>query len=497
MSQTKLLVIGLDSADKDLIRKWAADGSLPHFARLLETGRYGEMEAPPGGQCAGTAWLSINTGLSPAGHGGYFIMQLRTGTYNYARSLPHDHQAPPFWAKLSESGKRVAIIDVPKAPISANLNGLQIVDWGSHDRVYDPARSCPASLIQEIEARFGKDPVVNCGQISRRAVGSAGLTVLRDRLVERIRSKLGIVQYVLAGGPWDLVMAVFADPHCAGHHFWRVSDRSHPNHEPEVARLLGDPLKDVYVALDAAIGELITRTDPNTDVIVFSDLGMGPNYTGTFLLRDIVRKLHAHARSRKAGHIDALHWLWRKLPRSARIRGRSMLSPVKRDIDLEAKDRDYFVLRSNDDCGAIRINLEGREPEGRVKAGREYDELCEAISRSLREIVNLESGEPLVGEVLRTDQLFEGPRRQHLPDLNVVWNRSAPIRKIYSKEIGVMERSHDSPRSGDHRSTGFVLMHGSGIGSGRLPSISAMDFGPTICSRLGVELDVDGSPLLL
>jgi predicted AlkP superfamily phosphohydrolase/phosphomutase len=290
-------------------------------------------------------------------------------------------------------------------------------------------------------------------------------------------------------------MAVFSDPHCAGHQFWRTADPAHPNFDAEQARMLGNPLKDVYVALDAALGELIGATDANTGLIAFSDLGMGPHNSGTFLLRDIVRKLNAHARNRRAPGLDVLRWLWRRMPRSARIRGRNILSPVVRDIDLETRDRDYFAIRSNDDCGAIRINLEGREPAGRIRAGREYDELCETISRDLREIVNLETGEPLVSDVLRTDELFEGAHLADLPDLNVIWNRSAPVRKIHSRKIGVIEGRYEGPRSGDHRPRGFYLMRGPGIGCGSSPPISAMDLAPTICAWLGVELDVDGSPL--
>ena len=48
MSIAKLLVIGLDSANKDLMLHWAADGSLPHFSRLLESGADGGIHAAPG-----------------------------------------------------------------------------------------------------------------------------------------------------------------------------------------------------------------------------------------------------------------------------------------------------------------------------------------------------------------------------------------------------------------------------------------------------------------
>ncbi|CAN5339646.1 alkaline phosphatase family protein [soil metagenome] len=491
MTATKLLVLGLDAADQDLMLGWAQDGSLPHFARLMETGSYCEMLAPPG-QYAGSIWPSIHTGCSPARHGRYFHQQLQRGTYGYAKFLPPDLKEAPFWERLSRAGRRVAILDVPKAPVARELNGLQLLDWGAHDPEYDHARSCPESLASEIEARHGKAPIPSCDTVARDA---AGLPALRDGLLERIRTKAHIIEDLLGRGPWDLLMAVFSESHCAGHQFWRVHDQGHPQHDPSLARSLGDPLKDVYVALDEAIGQLVDGAGPDTRVVVFSSHGMGPHYDGTFLLRDIVRRLHAAEGRHRSAPVEALRWLWRRLPRAARKRSRSAAVPIKRSLDHEeTTDRDYFVVPTNDNCAGIRINLEGREPQGRVPPGRAYDELCAKISERLLEIVNVESGEPLVRRILRSGELFKGPYVDDLPDLNIVWNRSAPVRKIRSPGIGTIEHSFAGWRSGDHRSKGFVLVRDPQIGHGSSPAISAMDLAPTLCAWFGVELDADGSP---
>ncbi len=395
MSIAKLLVIGLDSADKDLILHWAADGSLPHFSRLLESGAYGEIHAAPG-ETAGSIWPSINTGRSQAVHGYYHDWQLKTGSYEYARIRPSDFKAAPFWETLSLAGKRIAIIDVPKATISSDLNGVQILDWGNHDPGYEQTRSFPESFAQTIESRFGRDPVGSCDKICRQNPGAVGLKALRDALVKRIGIKAAIIQYVLDQGPWDLAVGAFADLHCAGHQFWHVHDRHHPRFDPDLAREIGNPLKDVYIALDQGIGDLLAKMHPGTRLLVFSDLGMGPNYSGTFLLRDIVRRLHTDAHNGGRTAVETLRWLWRNFPDRRDSAGAHLISPISKDIDLEVKGRDYFVVRSTDDGGAIRINLHGREPAGHIKPGREYDELCEAISQELATIVNLETGQPLV-----------------------------------------------------------------------------------------------------
>ena len=65
-----MLVLGLDGATFDLIRPWAADGTLPNFARLLEEGAHGPLRStvPP---MTAPAWTSFATGTNPGKHGLY------------------------------------------------------------------------------------------------------------------------------------------------------------------------------------------------------------------------------------------------------------------------------------------------------------------------------------------------------------------------------------------------------------------------------------------
>lgn len=494
MSQTKLLVIGLDAAEPALLRAWAGDGSLPHLAGLIAGGAWGEIHAPAC-QYAGAIWPTIHTGCSPARHGRYFHTQLQPGTYQYAKFLPPDLKAKPFWDALSRAGKRAAIIDVPKAPVIDSDKILQLLDWGAHDPEYDRPRSSPASFAADVEARYGGDPLGSCDRAARAPGGAA---LLRDTLRERILTKTNIVLDVLAHGPWDLVMAVYADSHCAGHQLWHLHDALHPRHDAAAAAMLGDPLKDVYRALDEAIGTLVAATDPGTRVMVFSSHGMGAHYDGTFLLREIVRRLNARTGRRAGPHVAALRWLWRKLPAATRKRGLGALSPIKRNVDVaEMRGRDFFTVPTNDNCGGIRVNLRGREPAGRVAPGRDYDRLCTALADDLSEIVNEDSGEPLVRAVVRTDSQFDGPSLRDLPDLNVVWNRRTPVRKVSSPKIGVIERPYGGHRSGDHRSKGLFIARGPGIPCEAQSPMPAMDLAPTICRWLGVDLEADGSPRLI
>lgn len=488
MSPT-ILVIGLDAADKDLLQQWAADGSLPNIAGLLKSSACGEMRSPPG-QYAGSIWPSIFTGCSPARHGRYFFSQLEPGTYRYVPFRPTDLAEPPFWEYLSAAGKRCAIIDVPKAPDSASFNGIQLLDWGMHDPEFDHIRAYPSVLADEFNSRFGANPVPRCDHLITQ---ESGIEKLRDALIERIEIKTRMVRHVLEQERWDLLMTVFADSHCGGHQLWAAHDPDFPTHDAELAGEIGDPLKSIYEAMDKAVGELLAQVNASTRVLLFTSHGMGAHYDGTFMLRDIVRRLRGSHVDTRNGPLELLRQAWRRLPRGLRRRSSGATATLRSELDVrEMRDNPYFVVDTNDNCAGIRINLRGREPQGMVEPGDEYDALCAQVEQDLLALVNEDTGEPAVRAVLRSDQLFEGPELAKLPDLNVVWNRASQIRSVSSAKTGSVTKAFKGHRTGDHRSRGYLFARGPGIEAQQLAPVSAMDLAPTICAWLGVRLDVDG-----
>ncbi len=82
---SRLLLIGLDSADADLIERWCDEGDLPHLAALRGEGAWGRL-----GTTADilhvSAWPTIYTGASPGHHGLYHAYQTSPGVQGVA---PH------------------------------------------------------------------------------------------------------------------------------------------------------------------------------------------------------------------------------------------------------------------------------------------------------------------------------------------------------------------------------------------------------------------------
>jgi predicted AlkP superfamily phosphohydrolase/phosphomutase len=499
ISRARTVLIGLDAAAGDLLFEGCDQGRYPHLAALRDRGAWGIAEGLPGFG-SGAIWPSFSTGVNPAKHGRYFYRQVGSAGYGAERFEATDFKAATVWEVMSSAGRRVAVFDVPKAGLSEGLNGIQAVDWIAHGRVYKRLVTWPPEFVDELAKEFGTDPLPACDRPGGR--NAAEHAVLRDLLLGRIRQKEACAVHYLGREPWDLFITVFADPHCVGHQCWHLRDPAHPMHDADARALVGDPVLDVYAAIDTAIGRIVAAAGPNVDVIVFSGTGMTANYGGNHLLDEILRRLEGRRPLRR------LDWLTRtkrllktRLPSDMR---RRLNSTVRRIEDAAARgDRERrlcFAVPHNDIAGAVRVNLAGREPNGHVQPGADYDAFFAQLRSDILDIRNMDTGHPIVTDVVRLDEICKGAYLSELPDFFVLWSRKAPIERIASRKIGTIEFANRGNRTGDHQPESVFFAAGPHVMPGCTGPVSILDFAPTLAALHGVTLpDADGQliPALL
>ena len=496
----KLLFIGLDSADKDLLRRWVDDGSLPVMASLMAESAWAEVANPPVFG-SGVTWRSLFYGVNLGRHGRYFQADFFRRNRVDRPAADGDPQAglTPLWEALSRAGRRVAVIDVPGATLSPELNGLQVTDWLTHDRSKRPALSTPPGLIDEILDRHGRDPVGSCDSYSNRAQDKSRL---RDRVLARVEAKADLACELLGREPWDFFMVVFHDAHCIGHQCWHIHDPEHVHYEASLAARMGDPVKDVYQALDRAIGRILESAGDDLRVVFYAGPGMRRNYSGKHLLDEVLRRRNADRpafKRRLLGRCkDLLKFPVRALP--ARLR-RPIMRIGKRVESDEVygawRRRPCFQVLPHDDIsGAIRLNIAGRDPDGRI-APEAVDEYLDALAEDLLEITNDETGQPFIRNVFRSKDICWGDCLDDLPDLFVEWNRDAPLTRLSSPKIGRINRKQVAIRTGDHAPHCIVFFRAPGLPPGEIARrVTHMDLAPTLAALLGVGLeDVDGTPV--
>jgi predicted AlkP superfamily phosphohydrolase/phosphomutase len=505
-----VFTIVLDACDRDLITQWAGEGHLPAFRKLLDTSVSGNVENARGLE-AGSALPNFYYGSWPGKHGQYDgIRVFDPQTYESRVYDEGELSRKPFWSLLAEAGKRVFLFDAPYIPVPRHPKVKAIMNWGAHTPSPGEANisivTNPPELADEITARFGRDPLGGfmCDHYRPRKVND--MIWFRDALIQRVRTRTEMIKYFAEREPWDLFLSVFSECHCIGHHAWHLHDPSAEEHDPEAYRQIGDPVLSVYKAVDEALGELLALWEDRADVIVYLSHGMEHGYSGTRLLDRILARLEhggADPQGFRARHSlrSAGHRLWKVSPKPVK----RIMNPLRKytrkkiynsGFQPNRESRRFFEVYANDRSGGIRVNLAGRESHGIVQPGAEYDAVCDELIARLREVVNAETGDPLVAEVVKMRDFYSGERLERLPDITVTWNRSRPIQKVASPAIGELWHQHPNIRSGDHKPHGMVFYKSRGLVTHLNNAIDVIDITKTISQMVGVSHPyLEGQPI--
>lgn len=510
-TQSRQLLIGIDAMEWGLVERWAAEGKLPTFQRLLREGLHGELETTAA-QLPDTVWTSIYTGMNPAKFEKYFYVQYDPSSGTLKHTSDDAIHGVPFWEYLSDSGKRVCIVDAPKFPLSQRIKGLQLTNWGAHATKTARA-SFPESLLAEIDGCFGPHPVGDCDAVDDTP---KALHDLRRRTLAGVQRHGALFRWLMAKGPWDTFFGGFSAAHCIGHHFWHYLDSSHPRYDPTDPHQLRDTIEVIYRALDNEIAQMLTLAGDNIHCLIVAGHGMGPLYHASWNLTEILN-LMGYGRtpmdtvpsgnSRQA-HINPFRLLKMILPGKMQYAIKKMLPQSLQDELLfrwYAGERNWagrraFPVPNNDSVGAIRINVIGRDKFGIVQPGREYERVCQDIADAMYDMIDPKSGRKVVTQVTLAYQAFQGPYRDQLPDIMVLWDQSFAWDSIQSVRFGTLQLSQQDARSGSHSPHGFLLMHGRGIPAGRVVhGHSIYDIAPTVLNLAGVQIPdhMDGSPITL
>jgi predicted AlkP superfamily phosphohydrolase/phosphomutase len=449
-----VVVLGLDAAEHALIERWAAEGQLPVFAKLLDEGAYGILDTTAS-VFSGSAWVSIATGCGPAQCGVYSRYQLVNGTYDVRRVKSEDCRLNPFWASFSGP---VVVVDLPKTPLLSGMDGVQIVEWGAYDH-YAQYSTSPANFSERVIDKFGRHPFLD-GTFEVALHGRRDFEALRELMIQGIKMKQRLNRTLMMALQPRLFFSVFCEPHAAGHAFWRFLDPRHPGYDangPFATFLL-----DVYRAVDNAVGEFLETLPRDAVFVVVSSQGFGlDSMADEDFLSELLVKLGVSVPRFKNGKY----------------------APYAPGMVLDMTRSRCFSLPT-DLQGYIRINLEGREPNGVIPESG-YESVCQELEGELLALRHLCHGAPVVKEVVRVRDRFRGTFADALPDLSVVWNDDYIVTEAESPRCGLMSRQPDlSAGGGNHRGPGFMLLHGSGVKRSRFFG-HVFDIAPTLCALLG------------
>lgn len=504
-TRSRVLIIGLDGATFDLIRAWAAEGRLPTFQRLMDESAWGELQVdlPPG---TVPNWPSFATGKNPGKHGLIWWVKRNPASNDFSVISSADLRGQTLWEIAGQHGLHVGVVNIPITFPPHPVNGFLIT--GLLTPPTAPTFTYPEGLRDELAANVGEYRV-----FPREAYRKGNEAAYLDDLHRTLEARYQSVRYLLQNKPWDLFAVVFGATDWVMHAYWKYHDPGHPRHDPAEGQLYGHAIRSIYEHVDRILAGLMELVDGHTSVVVMSDHGAGPavakSMINNWLMNIGLLKIKRTPLSRLKRFLFRLGFTPENLyPWAARLR---LLNPrIKRSLDPRRKGRKSplrrIFLSYNDvdwsrtkaftfgGMGQIHINLKGRNPQGCVAPGQEYDQLCAEIIRSVGEIKIPGSDRPFVGRSYRREELYHGPNSDHMPDIVLLPSDMRYLdsgMEFFSNHLF----SALDANSGGHRTNGvFVLWGPHARRSPDVQGISIRDIAPTVLHLLGLPVpnDMDG-----
>jgi predicted AlkP superfamily phosphohydrolase/phosphomutase len=210
------------------------------------------------------------------------------------------------------------------------------------------------------------------------------------------------------------------DQNC--HMLWRYMDPEHPGFVDD--EMLRDGILTVYRKHDEAVGRALEAVDDETVFIVMSDHGFAPFYWQVNLNSWLVEKGYAALRNpSKQGQYQLFG-------------------------NVDWNRTKAYALGLN----GLYVNLRGREKNGIVNPGEEYETLLAQLERDLLEMVDPRNGRHAVSLVVNSRRDLHGPLADDGPDLLVGY--SWGYRSSWKSPMGGFPKEiftdNDEAWSGDH-----------------------------------------------
>jgi len=466
----EVFLIYVDGGTWNNLEDWIGQGELPALQRIVTSGKKGITKScVPANTFAASPSFMTGKNIGKIG----IISPTLNGQEIRFEDIPHK----PFWEYLADADERPFIVNVgvtypPKISKGLMITGELMLPSGTDSQISDPVKKQfddfhrNLDRIRELQKEFMK----NEDELFRLYMEN--LMLQFDRVWSQIESdeptfllyRIGIIDDVQ-------------------HFLW---------HRPEY-------VLRIYKEIDRQIGLLVGRF-PKKNFVIFSDHG-------------------AEAKPKRVFYMNA--WLMNQgFLRT--LGGRALLpvltagqSTLEKLLPLKTLGRIMTLLRkpqkkslTEDITDEYNLRIPGIDysrsdaflsyPWGISIIDRDrkdYDRIRNKMIERLQELVDA----GYLREVCKTENIYWGPKRKHLPDIIFVLDGSkyACVRPTLRKKITGRLKPSDYKMTGyhDHDRLGIFVAHGPDIKKGILKEpIQIYDFAAIVLESYGLTVpeDMDG-----
>ncbi|HXI30308.1 MAG TPA: alkaline phosphatase family protein [Vicinamibacterales bacterium] len=342
--------------------------------------------------------------------------------------------------------------------------------------------SSPASLSADLYERLGP----------YRTLGWAEATwplnedridekVFMDDLYRAFDDRAQVILQRIDARRWDLVVGVIESTDRVQHMMWRLIDPTHPMYDKALAAKFGDAIERVYRKCDDFIGEVVSRIDPATPVLIVSDHGFHSFRQSVNLNTWLVDEGFMAIQGQQPGE--------KKLKDLFGGGG-----TFWENVDW-SRTRAYAM-----GLGQIYVNLKGREGHG-IVSPEESNSVQDALVGRLLTMTDPKTGAKMVDAVYKRDDVYKGSFVKNASELQV--GLADGYRVSWQSTLGGSPPGLVYPNmkkwSGDHGSYDYKRTSGTLIASRPIAGdpIDIMDIAPTVLRYFGVPIppDIDGKSI--
>jgi predicted AlkP superfamily phosphohydrolase/phosphomutase len=385
------------------------------------------------------------TGVNPGKHNIFGFIDRDPATYKQFIPTSRQMKAKTLWEVLSDAGKRVIVVNVPVTYPPRQVNGILVSGFLSpslEKAVY------PASYLPTLKS-LGY--IVDADPWKARESKDLALQEVNSALDARIRTLF----HLFDQEAWDYLHVHVMETDRLHHFLWQQMEEGHPTYAPA--------FYDFYARIDDMLGQLAAKLDDNMTLMWMAD--------------------HGFCTIKKEVYVN--HWLMDK----GWLRLRNVPPDRKRGLDeIDASSVAYSL-----DPGRVVLRVQGREKEGCVAPGTEYEALRAEIAARALELCDPDSGEPIFRAAFKRDELYHGPYFEQAADLILApYDGYDPKGALYKESLTYKGDELEGMHTYDDA---MLYVGGREIPQSRFSVLRVM---PTILDLMGVPLphNLDGGSLL-
>jgi predicted AlkP superfamily phosphohydrolase/phosphomutase len=477
------VLIGLDGATFAILDQLMSADVMPFLAEFVRRGVRSVLQSTRH-PLTPIAWTTLTTGRLPGNHGVFDFVRIdRQGDHpGYVLGTSADVQAETIWSLASRNGRSVTTLNFPCMFPAPRVNGFVVpgfVPWRYLARAVYP-RELYARL-KTLSAFNARDLALDW-DIERKALQGLPAEEFETWIkfhMAREQQWFQIARLLMREEPCDLTAILFDGVDKIQHLCYYLIDAelaaAHPSAWAQRVRAL---CLSYFRQLDSFIRDLVTLAGAEAQVFLASDHGFqaaGDHifYANVWLQQNGYLQWAADAPVDNDGRLT--------LDGHA---GTDSLIDWSRTIAyaLTAAGNGIYIRRST-------------ESNPRGVAENEYANLRQRLIDGLLDFKNPVTHEPVLQEVLTSEEAFPGQYQAQAPDLTLVLRDRSFLSVLRAD-------SPWQPRRmpyGTHHPDGIFIAGGPALRAGvQLSPSSIVQITPTLLYSLGIPLPeaLDGEPLL-